>query len=345
MGFNDYLRELTFPARSLGTGLALITFFLLGQLISLAGLLGIWLAVMVVPAFSRYLILLAQARARGVEAEPPGIEYFSMIGNWWTLFPAVPVALFVWGSFFIGENYGPSAAGLFALGVITIVPAMMAVLIVTQSPLQSLNPVALTTLIRECGLSYWWAPVTLLGLPFIAVLLNKVMPDWLHSITGLYMVFAFYAVNGAVIREKKLMEEVYIDDPVEPDVEVQIANLEKEREFNLNHAYGLVSRGNRDGGLTHIYKWLQKDPDPDKAWDWFFARMMAWEESRHALFYAQRYLSRLIAQNDNIKVCKVILRCRMVDDTFRPLPEDLRAAIEAAEECGNRELANDLKRL
>ena len=157
--------------------------------------------------------------------------------------------------------------------------------------------------------------------------------------------FAFYAVTGAVIREKKLTEEVYIDDPVEPDVEAQIANLEKERIFNLNHAYGLVSRGNREGGLAHIYKWLQTDPDPDKAWDWFFARMLAWEESRHALFYAQQYLSRLIAQNDRIRVCKLILRCRMVDETFRPLPEDLPAAREAAEQCGNRELVNTLKRL
>jgi hypothetical protein len=345
MSFNEYLREMTFPARSLGTGIALITFYLLGQLISLAGLLGIWLATMVVPALFRYLVLLAQARARGIEADPPGIEYFSLVGNGWSLFPAIPVALVIWGSYTIGQSYGAGAAGIFTLGMVAIVPAMMAVLVITQSPLQSLNPVALTTLIRECGPGYWWAPVTLLGLPFIAVLLNKVLPAWLHSIVGLYLVFAFYAVTGAVIREKKLMEEVYIDDPVEPEVEVQIANLEKERVFNLNHAYGLVSRGNRDGGLAHIYQWLQTDPDPDKAWDWFFDRMMAWEESRHALFYAQQYLPRLLAQNDPIKACKLILRCRLVDETFRPLPEDMQAAIEATEDCGNRELANALKRL
>ena len=98
MGFNDYLRELTFPARSLGTGIALITFYLLGQLISLAGLFGVWLATMVAPALCRYLVLLAQARARGVEADAPGIEYFSLVGNGWTLFPVVPAALLIGGS-------------------------------------------------------------------------------------------------------------------------------------------------------------------------------------------------------------------------------------------------------
>lgn len=345
MSFTEYLRELAFPARSLSTGLAIITFYLLGQLILLASLIGIWLAIAVTPAFFRYLVLLAQARARGVDADPPGIEYFSLVGNWWTLFPAVPVAILIWGSYAIGQNYGASVVGLFSLGVIAIVPAMMAVLIITQSPLQSLNPVALTTLIRECGPGYWWAPATLLFLPFIAVLLNKVLPDWLHSITGLYMVFAFYAVNGAVIREKKLMEEVYIDDPLEPDDEKQIADLDRERIFNLNHAYGLVSRGNREGGLNHIYKWLESDPDPDKAWEWFCTRMLQWEDPRHALFYAQRYLTRLLAFDDDIKACKLILRCRLVDETFRPLAEDLPNAIEAAERCGNQQLANALKRL
>ena len=148
-----------------------------------------------------------------------------------------------------------------------------------------------------------------------------------------------------MIRKKKFIEEVYIEDPLEPEVDKRIAELEKERTFNLNHAYGLASRGNREGGLEHIFKWLQTDPDPDTAWEWFYVRMMTWEESLHALFYAQRYLSRLLAQNEAIKVCKLILRCRLVDETFRPLVEDLPAAIEAAEQCGNRELANALKRL
>jgi len=345
MNFTEYLRELTFPVRNLGTAVALVSFYLFLQLSAAAGVLGIWLLVMVLPALFRYLVLLAQARARGVEADPPGIEYFSLVGNWWTLFPAVPVALFIWGGYFIGDIYGDSAAGLYSLAVVAIAPAMMAVLIITQSPLQSLNPVAIATLFRECDPGYWWAPLTLLGLPFVSVLLGKVLPNWLQSLSSLYLVFAFYAVIGAVIRRKKLIEEVYIEDPLEPDAEKVIADLDKERIFNLNHAYGLVSRGNREGGLKHIYTWLQKDPDPDAAWEWFYARMMQWEEPRHALFYAQRYLSRLLACNEAVKACKLILRCHLVDATFRPLAEELPAAIEAAEQCGNRELADALKRL
>ena len=50
------------------------------------GLLGIWLAIATIPAFLRYLTMIAEARAQGRDAAPPGIEYFSLVGNVWTLF-------------------------------------------------------------------------------------------------------------------------------------------------------------------------------------------------------------------------------------------------------------------
>ena len=63
MNITEYFRELAYPARSLGTIISLITFYLLFSLVLAAGLLGIWLAVLVVPAMCRFLILLAQAPA------------------------------------------------------------------------------------------------------------------------------------------------------------------------------------------------------------------------------------------------------------------------------------------
>jgi len=340
----EYFRELTFPARSLGTMISLVTFYLLGSLASLAGLLGLWLAIIVAPAMFRYLILLAQARARGIGADSPGIEYFSLVGNLWTLFPAIPAIAVAQGWLFLTTSYGVVAGVLFGLVAAAIVPAMMAVLMITRSPAQSLNPVALWTLVRGCGTSYWYAPVTL-GLMLIVPTLLSGLPNWLQSLVELYLVFAFYAVTGAVTRHKKLIDEVYIDDPLEPDVEQQLSDLAAERTAVLNHAYGFVSRGNRAGGLEHVYAWLRQDPDPDDAWPWFLAQMLKWEQDEHALFFAQRYLSRLLGHDDFIKASKLMLRCRLVNERFRPLAEDLPAAIDAAGRCGNTALAEALKRL
>lgn len=344
MNVAEYFRELTYPARSPGTVFALLTFYVLIALVKAASLLGIWLAVIVAPAIFRYLILFAQARARGTDAAPPGIEYFSPVGNWWTLFPVVPAFAFAQAWLFLVASYGDSAGVLLGLVAAALLPAIMAVLVITQSPAQSLNPAALMTLVRECGASYWYAPATLLLMFVVQVILSG-LPIWLQSLAQLYLVFAFYGVTGAITRHKKLIDEVYIDDPRERDVEQTLSDLVKERTSVLNHAYGFVSRGNRAGGLEHIYAWLHQDPDPDDAWPWFFEQMLKWEHGENALFFAQRYLSRLLAVNESVKATKLMLRCRLANHEFRPVRDDLPAAIDAAERCGNAELADALKRL
>jgi len=77
----EFLGELTYPVRSGAALVAMITFILLMSLARAAGMLGIWLAIATIPAFLRYLTMIAEARAQGRDAAPPGIEYFSLVGN------------------------------------------------------------------------------------------------------------------------------------------------------------------------------------------------------------------------------------------------------------------------
>ena len=69
----DFLDELAYPVTSASTLIAIVTFVLLFWLVGAAGMLGIWLAVAVVPAFLRYLTMIAEARSEGRDAAPPGI--------------------------------------------------------------------------------------------------------------------------------------------------------------------------------------------------------------------------------------------------------------------------------
>ncbi len=344
MNFTEYLSELAYPVRSLGTAVSLISFFLLLSLASAAGLIGLWLAILVLPAMFRYLILLVQARARGSDASPIGAEYFSPVASLWTLYVFVPMVFVALGWRLIDETFGVGAGLLFGLFSAAIIPAMMAVLAITQSPAQSLNPVALSTLVRETGASYLFGPATFI-LALLAPRFLSWIPGWSQSLIELYLVFAFFAVIGATMRRRKLIEEVYIDEPLQADAETQLSDLDKQRTGILDHAYGFVSRGNREGGLTHIYSWLREDPNPEQAWEWFFEQMLKWEQERSALFYAQRYLSRLLAVSEPVKAVKLVLRCQILDETFRPLRDDIPATIDAALHCGNTTLADALKRL
>ncbi len=116
------------------------------------------------------------------------------------------------------------------------------------------------------------------------------------------------------------------------------AKLTRERAAVLNHAYGFVSRGNRQGGLRHITGWIQGEADIDSAYRWFIEQMMAWESADAALALAQSYLSRLLEQRRDIEALKLINRCLLENAEFKPLPGDRAKALAAAKRQGNEEL-------
>ncbi len=339
----DLFREFTYPLRSVSTLITLLTFFVLAVLIDAAGAFGLWLAIVVLPAVCRYLMMLLEARARGQDAATPGIEMFSWVGNGWSLFPLLPIALSVWTAILIGVKFGNDWALAFELAVAAFLPASLAVLAISHSPVESLNPVTILRLISRCRAGYWFAPA---GVVIVALLLSRLgaLTALLQQFLALYLVFAVFAVTGAIIRPFGLIDDVDIPEALEADDEQLQQELAQHRKQVLNHAYGFASRDNRAGGLEHIYRWLNNDPEPTEAWPWFLDRMLRWENTDPALHYAQQYLKQLLANGDRITAVKLMLRCQLIDPSFRPQADDLSLAIAAAEQCGNKELASALNR-
>ena len=72
--------------------------------------------------------------------------------------------------------------------------------------------------------------------------------------------------------------------------------------------------------------------------------MLNWEDTYPALLLAQQYLGRLLGNGDQVGAVKLMLRCRLVDEAFRPMSVDVPRAIAAAEACDNPELAETLSR-
>ena len=71
--------------------------------------------------------------------------------------------------------------------------------------------------------------------------------------------------------------------------------------------------------------------------------MLRWENRDAALVFGQSYLGELLRDGDQVAAVKVMMRCRMENDRFAPLARDLPLALEAAEACGNQELAGFLR--
>jgi hypothetical protein len=307
------------------------------------GVLGLFMMFLVLPAVFRFQMILLEARACGREPPPPDVNFFRWFGNAWSLFPVPLVLLAGWGIIAAGATFGTAAMLLALLLASILLPASFAVLAITHAPLQSLNPVALGRLLRECADSFWIASLYTMLATWLMLEAEALSPLLANLVTMLLLASVF-SVIGSLIEPYGLMQDVSIPDAVQADDDAVAGELEKSRTDVLTHAYGFVSRGNRAGGIKHITDWIAKDPDVVGAWAWFFERMMNWEQQEHALFFAQHYIHDMLQHGESVSALKVIMRCRLVNEQFRPLREDLPAAIEAARRAGNIELAAVLQR-
>ena len=348
----DFLREITVPARSPAVLFALILFFGLLQIVLLSQVFGMviflvlagQLLVFVLPAFLRYLMVVLQARAYGREPDPLEIDLFPWVGRLWTLFPVLHVVLFVYVVYLGGSYFGSRVALGVALIYAAILPASLITLAITQSALASLNLATLLQLARRLGFAYLTGPIFVVAATWLVVKINvQYNNDLLTEFVSLYVIFAAFAVFGGLVRPLDLQRELEIPLPDGPDEELERERHLLNRTAILNHAYGIISRGNRDKGLQHIVDALAEDPYEEAGWAWFFDAMMQWENPEAGLAFAQHYAHELLRSGENVKAVKLMLRCRLVNPAFRPLPEDIDLAAAAAQECHNDELASFLR--
>ena len=339
------IREILYPLTDTTVLLALVAFVLLFSLAQAAGGFGIWLTVVIMPAFFRYLLHLLEARLNGRRPPPPGIELFNWVQNFWSLAPLVLLCVLIWGSDFLATNVSVIAAWMLAMLILLIYPASMAVLAMTHSPGESLNPAALLVLLRTCGVVYLTIPAVVVAMSlFIWYLTTVDAPHIITNAAEMYTAFVMFTLTGHMMQEKGASISVDMPPAQEPAAENLDADLTRERTKVLNHAYGFISRGNREGGLQHLAAWIEKEVDAEEAFQWFFEQMLKWESNDVALFFAQRYLSWLLEHRRDVQVLKTIARCRLENERFKPLEEDRSAARAAAERQGNAELYEYLNR-
>ncbi len=305
---------------------------------------GLVVLILCLPPVFRYQMIILEAGAKGQVPAAFDAEFFNWSGSMWTLFPLpVVIGLFVLGHY-AADCCG--TAGAYAVVALAsgLLPASFAVLAITHSPLQSLNPIAIGRLLKATGESFWVASVYLAVVCWVAVSAEQ-LPNLAGNFVQLFVLFSFSSVTGTLIEPFDLVDDVDIPDALEADDDELAEKLEVARTAVLAHAYGFVSRNNREGGLNHIVGWIEKETDVAAAWAWFFDRMLAWEQQQHALFFAQKYIHDALRHGEKIPAVKVILRCRLVDEQFHPFRDDLPAAVAAAESTGNIELAAVLKQV
>lgn len=341
MNARDLLRELAYPFTRLSIVLAMLFFWLLFVLAVRAGLFGIALAFLTGPACLRYLVYLLEARANGREPPVPSIEMFNPADNLWTLTPLVFLAVLLWSDIMLGSGPMSLAGDLVRIAIVIVTPASLAVLAVTHSPAESLSPVAILRMMRACGAAYVLVPGVIVLVSLLATMLSGIAGSLSGLVTS-YQVTFLFGFTGAILYEKQVAIEIDIEPAVEKSAEVLGDDLERKRQNVASHAYGFISRGNREGGFAHIEQHVRTEPDATEAGAWFVDQMFRWESREPALFFAQRYLSHLLHHGHGRRAFKLISRCLHEDPRWRPAAADREAVRTLLAEAGRTDLLEQL---
>ncbi len=334
MKLADFVREIAYPLTQPVMLLALLFFWALLVIVDKAGRLGLFLLVVSLPAYVRYLLAILDARAHGRQPEPPTLEMFSLVDSLWTLFPLVPVAAIVWFEYFLfggvaPAEYGILIAALPVVAFVLLVPASLTILTMTRSPLASINPLLVGRVIGRSMPGYLLIPLAVLALSSVLYGLSVAgSPTPLLDLGGSYLLFLLCSLTGGVMHRNGMQLEVDIPDAAGTDESSLGRKLHSDRQTVASHAYGFISRGNRDGGLKHIRDRIDAEVDVDDAWQWFFDEMMRWESADAVLFFAQPYLSRLLRLDQDAATIRVLTRCLHRNPRFRPLEQDRELLIQ-----------------
>lgn len=339
----DVVRELLYPLTDMAIIMAMLFFWVAFAIAKAGGLLGLWLLVLITPAYFRYLLYLLEARASDKEAPVPTVEMFGLAENFWSLTPLILIAILIWGGIVIAD-FGWLWSLVYGLGILIVMPASLAILAITHAPVESLNPMAIARMFRVCGPTYFLVPAAIVAVTLLLTTLSQLgMPLFFVELGSSYQTILIFTLTGAILNAKDVSFELRLEDPIERSPAEIAGDLEKEREKVASHAYGFISRGNRDGGFAHIMDWIQKEPDVHAASAWFFSKMMQWESKDAALFYAQIYVAHLLHHNEDMKVLKLVSICLHENPTWKPAAEDRQHVVELAEKYQRNDLLLSLR--
>lgn len=353
------LRELLYPLTETSVLFSMLAIFAVAKIASLVVgaflasvfpvgvMLGLLATVAILPVTTRYLMEVLNARLEGVAARPLAIGMLERFGVLWSLAPLGAVGGTVWAVLRVESVFGAPAAVAVAVLCFAFLPAFLAALAISGSLFTSLNPLSMVQIVSHTGWSYLLVPaITLLGCLALRMSVVVGVPGFLVEFGALYLDVLGFSLTGAIVGASGIRDRVGEAVPEAPPADKVQAEDLRARQGVADHAYALISRGNRDSGFAHIHAFidnLEYLGTKGDMFEWFFQQMLRWEDKAPALFFARDYLGLLVQAGESTRALKVLSRCLYEDSRFRPRPEDRASLRDMAREAGNDELERQLR--
>ena len=321
-------------------------------IIRFSGLFGFWAAFLLVPALWHYSQGVLLAAAQGRRAIPTlEINRFNPLGGW-----RVKVHFTVFWSFLLMllyvEPFGEAGIGAAlnwaaVLATVLVFPASAAVLGMTSSLEDAMNPKRVAELIRVLGRGYVALVAALAALALAAVLAPiYIFPRMgflaiiLSNVIAVWALLATFVAAGILIREHRT--EFAIPGEREPEAERTRRLQQRDWRNRLDLAYASIRSGLVAEGYETLRRLSAEHGDSPEIQYWLFENMLDWEDRSHALQVGARLIERRIAAGDRYGALELFARCRRHDPSFRVAPEAAAELADFARSIGRPGVADDV---
>jgi hypothetical protein len=327
-----------------------VTYGVLLQIATQAWFFGFTLGYMVSLSLCRYGYAVLRDVARGRRnLPPPGPE---TMNPWAELALSLHFTLFAVLAYLcattplLGDGLLAGTVHYLGLGVVLgVYPASAAVMGITGSVTAALNPKSFgaviavlkgryVALLGMCallalGLGFAEAFVAIAG--FLAPVLGLIVSTWAY--------LALFALIGAAIYAQR----ADFDMQGEMDVREDRDREDRERIWRhaLDRAYASIRSGFVDKGYATVKELISSERDSLEIYQWAFNRMLGWQEPRHALELARRFIPRLVEEKRQQNALELIDQCRRLSPKF-PIPPEAAVLSDYARLIGRPRLADEL---
>lgn len=323
------------------TTLAAAISFTLGLWLCLsAGIFGLPLAVFLVPWFANYLFVILTHAALGHPGVPVLSEEMVNPVHARPLFILFLLVVFGAAYWSVSRVSDGNETAVIASAII-LLPAMIIIVVISDNPFRSLNPVNVAKLIFELRLNYAGA---VLALGLLPVLLPQLQALDLPTPIVIFILIYWLLIVFRFLGHGVYLNRAGLGVQVEHAPEITAAKKEQveivAHKACLDEVHLYSSAGHYDRAYQTVCHYIHKQADPDAAEAWFLERLLAWENTRVGVRLARRAVSRLLAGGDVNAAWRWCERCLRVDTGFRVKNSaEALALVTYARQAGRKKLA------
>ena len=319
-----------------------------------AGLLGLWLLLLLCLSLSRFGYAVLRAVAQGRAPPPPDIESMNPVSELPLLlhFAVFPGAI---GWYQISAALGSDTSlgwvgTAICLLMVAIFPASAGLMAITGSLWCALNPFRIAAFIRELGTAYLSLLAGCVVLFLLSLLLvQTVSSGWglAHLLLPFIPVWAFLALFALIGLRIFASREVFDIPGLAEEKRQRQARWAREDRFSewqrsLDVVYANWRSDQHREAYLELRQLIDREQQSIDVFAWLFEKTLEWEDKRCAMDIGRRFVHRLLEDNNETQALGIVLRCRRHTSPLVLVTGDAARLSNYARNNGQLGLADEL---